>query len=245
MKIITVIIISLILLGACAQLTNNSSRQLNQIKNDKLDMAVVQSIKNYYQITYGQGTRLEEVVDTAAIKLTYYNTPDKDEEHGDRIIMITIPLIKDQELFGAIPILEGDLNKDLKNDLVISVHTEFGNSASQDIFIFINENENYRLATVTGHQDVSGCIGYFWARKIENNLIVGNSSCFSGDDAMCCPSLHYKTKVAFDNNQLKYVSKKRVRRSIFTSSKKNKITPLLPRGRSVYFSSFLYLQCAS
>jgi hypothetical protein len=205
MKIITVIIMSLILLGACSQLTNMSPKQLNQIKNDKLDMTIVQSIKDYYQITYGQGTRLEEFADAAAIRLTYYNTPDKDEENDGRIIMITIPLMKDQELFGAIPILEGDLNKDLKNDLVISVHTEFGNSASQDIFIFINENEKYRLATVKGHQHVSGCTGYFWARKIENNLIVGNSSCYSGDDAMCCPSIHYETKVAFDNNELKYV----------------------------------------
>jgi len=201
---------SLILLGACSQLTNMSPKQLNLIKNDKLDMTIVQSIKDYYQIIYGQGTRLEEFADAAAIKLTYYNTPDKDEENDGRIIMITIPLIKDQEIFGAIPILEGDLNKDLKDDLVISVHAEFGNSASQDIFIFINENEKYRLATVKGHQDVSGCTGYFWARKIENNLIVGNSSCYSGDDAMCCPSLHYKTKVAFDNNELKYVSKKRI-----------------------------------
>jgi len=210
MKIPTVIMMSLILLGACGQLTNKSPKQLNQIKYVKLDKTIVQSIKDYYHITYGQDTRLEEFTDGAAIKLTYYSTPDKDEENGGRIIVITIPLIKDQELFGAIPILEGDLNKDLKNDLVISVHTESGNSASQDIFLFINEKETYRLATVTSHQDVSGCIGYFWARKIENNLIVGYSSCYSGDDAKCCPSLHYKTKVAFENNELKYVSKKRI-----------------------------------
>jgi len=202
---------SFLLLGACGQFSNKSPNQLNYIKNDKLVMTIVQSIKNYYQITYGQSTRLEEFADDAAIKLTFYNIPEKDEENDGRIIMITIPLVKDQELYGAIPILEGDLNKDMKNDLVISVHTEYGNSASQDIFIFINENEKYRLASVTSNQNVSGCMGYFWARKIENNLIVGNSSCFTGDDAICCPSLHYKTKVAFDNNGLKYVSKKRLK----------------------------------
>jgi hypothetical protein len=210
MKIIIVIIMSLVLLGACGQLKNKYPEQF-QIKNDKLDTAIVQSIKDYYQITYGENARLEEFADTTAIKLLYYNTSDKEEENDGLLIMITIPLIKDQELFGAIPILEGDLTKDSKKDFVISVHTEFGNSASQDIFIFINENEKYRLATVTGHQNVSGCTGFFLARKIKNNLILGNSSCYSGNDAMCCPSIHYKTKVAFDNNELKYVSKKRYR----------------------------------
>lgn len=209
MKIITLAITTLILLGACAQLTNKSSKQLDRIKNEKLEMTVVQSIKDYYQRNYGEDSRLEEFADSATIKLTYYNIPDKDELNEGVIIMITIPLMRGQELFGAIPILEGDLNKDMKNDLVISVHTEFGNSASQDIFTFINENEKYRLAAVTSNMDVSGCAGYFWAREIENNFITGNSSCYSADDALCCPSLHYKTKVAFDNNELKYVSKKR------------------------------------
>ena len=206
---------SFILLGACGQLTNKSPKQLNQIKNDKLDMTVVQTIMDYYQIKYGQESRLKEFSDDTSIKLTYYNIPNKDEEDeedDDLIIMITINLIRDLELFGAIPILEGDLNKDLKKDLVITVHAEFGNSASQDIFTFINENDKYRLEAVTSNQDVSGCVGYFWARKIKNNFIEGNSSCYSGDDALCCPSLHYKTKVAFNNNELKYVSKKRCRK---------------------------------
>ena len=111
MKIIIVIIMSLVLLGACGQLKNKYPEQF-QIKNDKLDTAIVQSIKDYYQITYGENARLEEFADTTAIKLLYYNTSDKDEENDGLLIMITIPLIKDQELFGAIPILEGDLTKD-------------------------------------------------------------------------------------------------------------------------------------
>lgn len=80
---------SLILLGACGQITNKSPKQLNQIKNDKLDMTVVQTIKDYYQINYGQESRLEEFSDDTSIKLTYYNIPDKDEEDDDLIIMIT------------------------------------------------------------------------------------------------------------------------------------------------------------
>ena len=210
MKTTTGIIISLFLLGACGQLTHKSPKQLNAIKDDGIDISMVQSIKDYYHGTYGEGTRLEEAADTSAVALSYFITTENEEENDGRLIVITIPLIRDQDLWGAKPILEGDLNNDLKNDLVITVHTEFGNSAAQEIFVFINEQENYRLAIVTGYQDLSGCNGYFWARRIENNLIIGNSSCFAPEDAMCCPSLHYQTKVAFDSNELKFVSKRSI-----------------------------------
>jgi len=95
--------------------------------------------------------------------------------------------------------------------LLVTVHSEFGNSASQDLFLFLNENERYRLATVADHREISGCRGTFWARKIKDNVIEGNSSCYAADDAVCCPSLHYKTRVAFENNVLKVLSKKRIR----------------------------------
>ena len=200
-------------------------RIFHQVEQDQLDSSVVQMIKEYYHLIYGEGTRLEESAEAAAgegarleesaeastIQLTYYSIPDIEEESEGRIVTITIPLTKEWELYGAIPILEGDLNNDRKSDLVITVHTEFGNSASQDLFLFINENERYRLATVASHQEISGCRGTYWARKIKDNLIEGISSCYSADDAMCCPSLHYKTKVAFDANALKVLSKKRMR----------------------------------
>jgi len=217
MKNMTTIAMLLILLGSCGQLTDKSSKQVNQneetnqVKDDKLDKTVVQSIKDYYQINFGKGSRLKESTNDTIIELTYYNIPDKDDEHDGFLISITIPLTKNQELFSAIPILEGDLNKDQKNDLVISVHTEGGggggNVWSQDIFVFIYDNEKYKLVNVTSDRDVCGCNGNFRVRKIENNLIVGSSSCYAEDDARCCPSLHYETKVAFENNKLKYVSK--------------------------------------
>ncbi len=210
MKTAILTILSFILLGACGPLANRSQNQLSLIKPDQLDRSVVQQIKEHYHLTYGEGTRLEESAEAAATELTYTHIPENDDEKEGVIVTITIPLTKERELFGAIPILEGDLNNDRKKDLVITVHTEFGNSASHDLFVFLNENETFRLATVAGHQEISGCKGAFWARKIKRNLIVGKSSCYSADDANCCPSLHYKTKVAFDNNQLKVLSKKRM-----------------------------------
>lgn len=211
MKTATLTIISFILLGACGQLKNMAPEQINKVGQEQLDRRVVQSVKEYYHLTYGEGTRLEESAEAAATELTYYHIPENEDEKEGVIVTITIPLTNERELFGAIPILEGDLNNDRKNDLVITVHTEFGNSASQDLFVFLNENETYRLATVADHREISGCKGTFWARKIKRNLIVGKSSCYSAEDANCCPSLHYKTKVAFENNTLKVLSKKRMR----------------------------------
>lgn len=190
---------------------NVSPEQMSQVGQEQLDRRVVQSVKEYYHLTYGEGTRLEESAEAAATELTYYHIPENEDEKEGVIVTITIPLTKGQELYGAIPILEGDLNNDRKDDLVVTVHTEFGNSAAQDLFVFLNENETYRLATVADHREISGCRGIFWARKIKDNVIEGKSSCYAADDAVCCPSLHYRTKVAFENNTLKVLSKKRIR----------------------------------
>jgi hypothetical protein len=228
MKNMTTFSMLLFLLGACGHLSDKTSKQGNQnnetnilqdSKEDLADKNIVQSIKDYYQINFGKGARLEEVTNDTINVLTYYNIPNKGDEYGGFLdgflISITIPLIKNQELFGAIPILEGDVNKDQKKDLVISVHTEGGggggNVASQDIFVFVYEKEKYKLVNVTSEGDVCGCNGNFRARKIENNFLVGHSSCYTEDDARCCPSLHYETKVEFENGKLNFVSKKNIK----------------------------------
>lgn len=80
MKTETLVIISFILLGACGQLKNMASEQINKVGQEQLDRRVVQSVKEYYHLTYGEGTRLEESAEAAAIQLTYYNTPENDDE---------------------------------------------------------------------------------------------------------------------------------------------------------------------
>lgn len=80
MKTATLTIISFILLGACSQLKNVSPEQMSQVGQEQFDRRVVQQIKEYYHLTYGEGTRLEESAEAAAIQLTYYNTPENDDE---------------------------------------------------------------------------------------------------------------------------------------------------------------------
>ncbi len=221
----TTLSILLILFGACGQLNGRSSNEqvnksdtinaLGTRKGEVIEKNIVQSIKDYYQINFGKGARLEETTNDTIIDLTYYNIPANDDDYDGFLIRIVIPLRKNQELFGAIPILEGDLNNDLRGDLAISVHTEGGgcggNVWSQDIFVFINENGNHKLVNVASDGEVSGCNGSFRARKIENNFLIGHSSCYTENDARCCPSLHYEVKVAFTNSKLNYVSKRKIK----------------------------------
>ena len=94
MKTATLTIISFILLGACGQLKNVSPEQMKQVGQEQLDRRVVQSVKEYYHLTYGEGTRLEVSAEAAATELTYYHIPENEDEKEGVIVTITIPLTK-------------------------------------------------------------------------------------------------------------------------------------------------------
>lgn len=222
-------LILLFLLGACGQLTDNTTNPIQQdIENIEtenietniiaksngivLDKSIVQTIKDYYHDLYSKEGRLEEVNSDKEIRLSYYRIPSEDNEYlGGGLIDINIYLTDSQELYGAVPILEGDLNNDQKNDLVVTVHTEGGGMGAsvwgQDIFVFTYTKGVYKLADIVGDGFVSGCRGTFRAHRIENNFIIGESICFTESDARCCPSSQYETKVALKEGKLNHVSK--------------------------------------
>jgi hypothetical protein len=227
MKTKTTFGIILIILASCGQVSNSSPQEQNsnpEIKANKeqsigfkppLNDNIVKTIKDYYQENFGKGARLEETIDDTLIYMTYYNIPKDSNDYEGFLISISIPLIKQQDLFGANPILEGDINNDGISDLVISVHTEGGgaggNNWSQDIFAFIAENGIFKLVSVTPDIEFSGCDGIFRTEKILDNLIIGRSSCYGPMDARCCPSEDYKTKVIFEKGKLKFLSKSRLK----------------------------------
>lgn len=98
-------------------------------------------------------------------------------------------------------------------DLVISVHTEGGGIGGniwwQDIFFFINVNVSYRLVNVISDKSLFHC--NYRSKRIKNNFIYGVARCHAYDDPRCCPSLEYKTKIAFENNSPVAISMKRVK----------------------------------
>jgi hypothetical protein len=172
---------------------------------NKLSKNVVQSIRDYYQIAYGIGSYIEETSNDTTLDIDYL---DNDTAIGMPLIMaVSIPLI---EIPGETRILHGDLNNDNTYDLVVNVHTEFGNTGRDNIFVFLNIYGEFKLVSFLDDDSLTGCSGYFNAKRIEKNYIIGESACYGPKDARCCPSIFNETKVLLKNNKLIFVSTKRI-----------------------------------
>jgi hypothetical protein len=104
--------------------------------------------------------------------------------------------------------LYGDLNNDGKSDLIASVNSDGGGSASWcDLFVFINENDSYVLKSVTSSFDLAICAGgshdgQFYPKEIKDGIVIGSSICYTDKDAHCCPSIKKETKVHYKKDKL-------------------------------------------
>src|SRR5690606_19615102 len=98
----------------------------------------------------------------------------------------------------------GDLNADQIDDLVLKVSSYTGgNTEYLDLFVFIREGNDWILKSKIESSDtkLKGCeIGQFIPQKIENNLLIGESLCFTEDDPRCCPSIKRIRKLKWSNN---------------------------------------------
>jgi hypothetical protein len=104
--------------------------------------------------------------------------------------------------------LEGDLDKDGLNDLLMNVQLSEGASTWHDLFVFLQKDEYRSLAAVASDADLAICTGdsyggYFLPVKIVNGSITGESKCYTEEDAECCPSIKVNTVVKLENNSLK------------------------------------------
>lgn len=215
---------TIVYLASCGQVANiqdggESNTDTLKTKTDlQFDDNVLNDIKKYYQNEYGQDTRVDEQITDSTIEITYYNIPKANDEYDGFLIGITISKNNDKQLFGPTPIMYGDLNNDNLRDLVVSVHTEGGGTGGNklwwnDLFVFLNQKDKLILASVTPDQEISGCniYGHFTAKKIDNGYLIGNSSCYGEDDAFCCPSLNYITKVSLSKDTLVFHSKDKIK----------------------------------
>lgn len=208
-------------LTSCNQFVDNANKAASadslktnfENKNSGLSQEILKEIKKYYQQKYGTEARIDEENTDSLSCITYHSISN--EKDGTNSFRIAIYIAKNDSkfLFGANPIISGDLNNDRFNDLVVNVHTEGGGEGSNgiwwnDIFVFLNQNGKYRLTTIKKDTELVDCDeGHFLISKIENGYLIGNSSCYSKTDALCCPSLNYLTKSKLQNDKLEFVSK--------------------------------------
>ena len=212
------LLLSIIYFSACGQTSNQqtakNTNETESIKTEKnsIDKEILNKIKKHYQSEFSKDARLEETSSDSILNLVYYSIPKETDDYDGNLIHIYIPQRRKMDLFGANPILYGDLNNDKIEDIIISVHTEGGggggNNWSQDIFVFQKINGKYEITCITADGEITGCQnGSFRAKKIKDGFLIGNSSCYNDGDASCCPSLEYVTKVKLINKSLKYNSK--------------------------------------
>lgn len=125
------------------------------------------------------------------------------KEKGDEMAYsnLTISKIKGDYFFA-------DLNGDGKLDILASVNADSGGSSFwDDLIVFLYENESYSLTSVTTSFDLATCKsgshdGQFYPKEIKNGVIIGESVCYTDEDAHCCPSIKQKSKAVFKDNKL-------------------------------------------
>lgn len=192
------------------------------IGSPKIDEYILSSILEYYKNKYGGIATAKETTTDSTIKIRYdhVRVPNTEFDNWEGFLeSILIARYNAKTITGVTPFLFGDLNNDGLKDLVVNVYTDAGGSGSDgwcyDLFVFLNKKDKLMLTSITHSNEISGCeIGHFYAAKIRNGFLIGNSSCFAPIDATCCPSLDYATKVKFLNGKLMFQSKEKIKGGI-------------------------------
>ncbi len=111
-------------------------------------------------------------------------------------------------------LLKGDINRDGKNDVVVSVWATGGTHAIwNDVFIFLGAKGGYKFYKKYDSYSIGSVKSYyakFYPAHIVNGCLVGKMSMLAHNDPGCCPSLFYKTTLKFINGKFKIVSEKKI-----------------------------------
>lgn len=149
------------------------------------------------------------------------------KKYADNIQYYELPTEINTQKYANNSILFGDLNNDGKRDCIISVLRSNGYNEVAFFYVFINYGSSFKLKDVANEDDICGCIEEGWPhqfryQKIEDGYLKGISMCHY-QDAHCCPSLYFTTKVAFNKGKLKFDSSE----FVMDDATKYRPTPLL------------------
>ncbi|MGK0325627.1 MAG: hypothetical protein ACJA1D_000968, partial [Polaribacter sp.] len=132
------------------------------------------------------------------------------KEFEDKISYYELPSNINMQEYGNNGIIFGDLNGDNKRDCVVSVFRSDGYNEVTFFYVFINYGTEFKLEDVTNEDAICGCKKEGWPNRfryqiIKNGFLQGVSRCHY-QDAHCCPSLSFKSKVEFSEGKLKFYS---------------------------------------
>jgi hypothetical protein len=121
-------------------------------------------------------------------------------------------------------IIEGDLNNDSCNDLIVNVYYNQGSRPRLDIYCYITKNkkleffEKHSIHSLGICGNITDTTGRFFPSKIENGLLVGETQCLQAGDPGCCPSLEMVTYFKFEDG-FKFVRQEPKKEIILTKPK--------------------------
>lgn len=165
-----------------------------QTKKAIRDTLFLQYFKKYKNELMDYGAH-HLVVDSSngSIKLRYFDANNEPSFAPETII----PAYKD--------FIEGDLNNDSCNDLIVSVYYNQGSRPRLDIYCYITKNkklqyfEKHTIHSLGICGTISDTTGRFFPAKIENGKLVGETQCLKAGDPGCCPSLELITYFKFED----------------------------------------------
>ena len=166
-----------------------------------IDEKIVRMIIDHYKKKNPYG-RVRQSESDSTINLSFSYLKKKKKDDGGPYLFVTIP--KSLKLY-----LSGDINTDGKKDIIaLPVLTEGGSSYWQDIMVFTGNGSGHDLLTVASSMDIARCTansynGIFIPRKIENGTLVGTTSCYTDDDAACCPSVKMEVRYVLEKKKLR------------------------------------------
>ncbi len=181
--------------SSATESADNPVPQKNSPKADVISEDIITQILIHYGRENKSGLPQKKETDS----LIYLSFKEKGDEMA--YSNLTISKIKADYFFA-------DLNGDGKLDILASVNADSGGSSFwDDLIVFLNENESYSLTSVTSSFDLATCKsgshdGQFYPKEIKNGVIIGESVCYTDEDAHCCPSIKQKSKAVFKDNKL-------------------------------------------
>ncbi|MFY8128991.1 MAG: hypothetical protein ACOVMM_11480 [Chitinophagaceae bacterium] len=172
--------------------TPTISVQTKQVLRDSIFTSYLQKYKQEMQFYY-DAHRVNIDSNDGAIKLEYYDTTDNFPSFAPTTI---IPACKN--------FIEGDLNNDGLNDLIISVFYNYESLPKLRNYLYITQNNHLTFYKTFTIDELAFCSNVkknkrrFYPKKIVNGRLIGQTECVQDDETGCCATVKYVTYFTFD-----------------------------------------------
>lgn len=193
--------------------TTNASTQPKPVSTNTKKLIRNSLFNDYYKKSLkdvasfaGGGFKLK--VDSSEGFINIYYVDEKNEG----------PWGPDYQIHSIDDFIEGDINNDGYNDLIVCIPWHIGSRPKLDIHCYITTNKQLKFFKMYTANDLGICnnnktdtSGKFFPSKIENGYLLGQTDCFQSGDPGCCPSLEMISYFKFENG-LQFAKQERKKR---------------------------------